>query len=686
MVIRRKLALLGLFFLLCQLAAALLPLCSFLVLTAGCFAAFFVFCHLRRCFAPLALFLCAVVLVGAQQLSLQRLVLPKLWCERGQDRTLLVRVEQVWECPEEDRVGAKVTVLRSDGNSCRYSAYCASFPYSEPGELVQGIFHVTDLPDDEYRLDHLADGMQLALQYVSDARWMGEASTVSLYIAEFRLALARRIRRYIPFDEGSLLCAMTLGESTGLPEELERLFRRAGVSHLLVVSGLHLTLVCGLLTAPLRNSRLRAAIGLLILPAFAVFTGLSPSVLRAGTALAIGNVGALFGLPVDPFTSLGVAALVLGMLNPYAACDLGLQLSFCATLGVLCAGAVCARLRRYDHQTVIHAVMARILKWILPSFLAACFTLPIQLLRGMEISGVAVLSNLLVLNLAQPILLSGLFSAFCALSVKTAGLLRLFSAVAAFFVRVLVKILTFTASLPIARVLLPKGYTLWVWLTLAILALLFWRSKRYWRLMLRILPVCGAFAVFLGLYMTADLVHIAMLGNASSPCVIAWQKENAVLVFQGGADALNEVRDYLDARHLSLRLAVDLRQDPAANVLARLSCPVISVSEIPVSMQTSRQISDILVESLPTKEGNLARLSVGNVSVVVCSGTVKFAKPLYADIWLLGNSGQYSDIRADCRISSGGLAGGEILYGEGDILEIRPGRSVRKIEVRHVDE
>lgn len=683
MTVRRKLALLGLFFLLCQLAAALMSPVACLALAAGCFAAFFLACLPARRFSLCCIFLCAAALVAGQQLYLQTITLPALRLELGGGRSLLVRVEETWASYEEDRVGARVTVLEADGEPCEFSAYCAAFPWSEPGELVRGVFQVTELPRDEYRLAHMADGMRLALEYVDDVSWEGRADTLLLRIAAWRLELARRIRRYIDFDEGSVLCAMTLGESTGLSEELEQLFRQAGVSHLLVVSGLHLTLVCGLLTAPMPNQRVRALLALLILPGFVLITGLSPSVLRAGVALAISSVGLAAGLPVDPFTSLGVAALVLGLLNPYAACDLGLQLSFCATLGVLCAGAVCSRLSRYRYPT---PWPVRLLGLVLPSVLAAGFSLPVLLLQGLAISGVSVLSNLLVLYLAPAILMGGLASAACALSAQTVWLLRPVSALAAFFVRCLLTVLRFTAGLPFARLVLPVGYTLAVWLVLLGLALLFWHSRHYWRWCLAVVPLCAAFALLAGLWLASGLVHIALLGVSSSPCVVAWQGEEAVLVFQGGANAMNEVRDYLEARRLELRYVVDLRRDTAAKPLNGVDCPVVAVRDIPVSMQTSRQISAILVESCPAREGNLARLSVGGFSVVVCSGTVRFAQPLQADVWLLGSYGLDSDIQADCLISSGSLAGGEILYGDGDVLEIRPGRSVRRIEVQYVDE
>lgn len=684
MVIRRKLALLGLFFLLCQLAAAQMPSGAWLALTAGCVAAIFLFC-LFSCknYTLLFLFTAAFVLVGIQQLCVGLILYPAMEKHQGDSLSLLVRVEEADSSYIDDRVSARVTVLECNGQACQYTAYCAEFPYSEPGELVRGIFDVSGLAEDSYQLSHLADGIYLQLSYLSDAEWVGEQLTFWLQVQQWRLLLARKIRQYISFDAGSLLCAMTLGERTGMPEEWEILFRQAGVSHLLVVSGLHLSLVCGLLSNPLKNSRLRAAANLLIFPFYAILTGFSPSICRAGTALVICSVGALAALPADPFTSLGAAALVLGLTNPFAACDLGLQLSFSATLGVLCAGAVYSRITRNRYPVPFHL---RALNVLLVPVLAACFSLPVQLAQELELSGVSVLSNLLCLYLIQPILLLGMLCAACALTPLLDIPLQLLSRLAEILIRILLTILRATVSLPFSRLVLPRNYALCVCAILLALAFLFWHSPRYWKRMFVILPLCTLFAVGVGAFATSGLVHITLLGTSSTPCLVAWQGTDAVLVFQGGQRAVKEANDYLEVHHLNLRLVLDIRRKTDSDPWREADCPVIHTQQIPIGMQTSRQISDILVESCQTKSGNLARLSVGGYSVVLCSGTVRLAQPLEADVWILGNSGENSNIQASLKISPGKLAGGDVLYGDGDILEIRPGKSVRMIEVRHVDE
>lgn len=123
-------------------------------------------------------------------------------------------------------------------------------------------------------------------------------------------------------------------ECAGLPH--------GGVSHLLAVSGLHLALLCGLLGfgrkwkfyRPLILLRAAAALFYLLL------TGMPVSVSRAGIVLLVALVGDFFLLPPDLLTSTSFAAILLGLQNAYAPCDLGFQLSFCAVLGVQAAAAL----------------------------------------------------------------------------------------------------------------------------------------------------------------------------------------------------------------------------------------------------------------------------------------------------------------------------------------------------------
>ena len=138
---------------------------------------------------------------------------------------------------------------------------------------------------------------------------------------------------------------------------------------------------------------LRAAAALFYL----LLTGMPVSVSRAGIVLLVALVGDFFLLPPDLLTSTSFAAILLGLQNAYAPCDLGFQLSFCAVLGVQ-AAATLARTEQRAAQDKPAAVKAlcQVAEPVQTAVLASLGTLPVLVAHGMAASLVGVLCNLLV--------------------------------------------------------------------------------------------------------------------------------------------------------------------------------------------------------------------------------------------------------------------------------------------------
>ncbi|MDX1689980.1 MAG: ComEC/Rec2 family competence protein [Acidimicrobiia bacterium] len=144
-------------------------------------------------------------------------------------------------------------------------------------------------------------------------------------------------------EPGAVLVAGFLtGDVGDLPEADAEDLRRAGLSHFVAVSGSNVALFLlglALVLGPLAwGPRRRAVAGLAGLGVFVVATRWEPSVVRAATMAALALTGRLAGIAVDAWTALGTAVVVLVLVSPELAVDLGFQLSVAATAGVL-AGA-----------------------------------------------------------------------------------------------------------------------------------------------------------------------------------------------------------------------------------------------------------------------------------------------------------------------------------------------------------
>jgi competence protein ComEC len=134
--------------------------------------------------------------------------------------------------------------------------------------------------------------------------------------------------------EGDLLTALLLGDRSGLAQSERETFRRAGLAHVLALSGMHVGILSLGLSGLLRGARLRG-LGvtgplLLFLAAYAFLSGARPSILRASGTSGLAALGALLGRRSDPLHALGLVAAALVLSQPFSLLDLGFQLSFLA--------------------------------------------------------------------------------------------------------------------------------------------------------------------------------------------------------------------------------------------------------------------------------------------------------------------------------------------------------------------
>ena len=148
----------------------------------------------------------------------------------------------------------------------------------------------------------------------------------------------------MPPREAELARGFVLGEDEGIDAETKEDFRRAGLSHLLAVSGENVTLLALLampllaaLGIPLRE-RLLWVLGLIAV--YVPLAGAGPSIQRAGVMGAVGRAGDAGGpARLAPLRAGAGAAVVTLAIDPGVAADVGWQLSFAAVLGILLLAA-----------------------------------------------------------------------------------------------------------------------------------------------------------------------------------------------------------------------------------------------------------------------------------------------------------------------------------------------------------
>lgn len=157
--------------------------------------------------------------------------------------------------------------------------------------------------------------------------------------AALRWRLSQKLWEARPGEDTAVILSLVFSRRDKLPARRLAELDRAGMRHLLVVSGLHLSLLLGWLGASVRRlglgPRPGSILGLLGVWLLAGMAGFSIPVIRAGLMTGLCYLGQLLYRRSDGLTSLGFSGMVLAALSPPVLFHAGWQLTLAATLGLL---------------------------------------------------------------------------------------------------------------------------------------------------------------------------------------------------------------------------------------------------------------------------------------------------------------------------------------------------------------
>lgn len=293
------------------------------------------------------------------------------------------------------------------------------------------------LPDDSggFSVRSAAYAQNLALYaYGDDFEPLTRTPGTDSFFAALRRTLVTSLENRMPKQEAALTSGVVFGQKDEIADEVTDSFRSVGASHLLVVSGIHMSVVAGCLLRllsrqnrrPGRLSALLACIGILL---FMGITGGTPSVVRSGIMCLAGLFATQIHARYDAFSALGLAMLVLCLVNPLAGGQIGLVLSFLCVLGILLLWPVVSR---FAFSVAIRCgKLERPVQWILQSIgvsvSATLITLPIQALFLGGISILSPLSSVVLIPIATLLLPLGLLTAILGCVPILSGVTRLFA-------------------------------------------------------------------------------------------------------------------------------------------------------------------------------------------------------------------------------------------------------------------
>ena len=204
-------------------------------------------------------------------------------------------------------------------------------------------------------------------------------------------------------EDAGIMQAILLGDKAFLPEEVKKLYQKGGISHILAISGLHISFLGVGLYQSLKKLRLPvAAAGSctgLVLFSYVLMTGGSPSSWRAATMFFLSIMAQVSGRSYERLTALSVSALLLAVRQPLLLEQSGFLLSYGAILGL---ALICPLLEQLWQGRLIRLFLAGISITVV--------TLPIHLLFFYEFPIYSFFLNLLVIPLMGLVMALGLLA------------------------------------------------------------------------------------------------------------------------------------------------------------------------------------------------------------------------------------------------------------------------------------
>jgi competence protein ComEC len=206
--------------------------------------------------------------------------------------------------------------------------------------------------------------------------------------------LEANIQANLPEPEAGLVSGIVLGSKSALSAEFWQALQQTGTLHLVVASGYNVSVILGAVVGYLSGLIKRQwaiGLGIVVVGIYAFMVGLEPAIVRASLMGSLAYLAQALGRPAQTLRLLFLAAGVMLFINPLTVFDVGFQLSFLATLGLI---VLCPRLQRVP-AGVRESLAAQIFVW------------PILLYNFGQLMPFSILVNSLIVWLVPFIMLLG---------------------------------------------------------------------------------------------------------------------------------------------------------------------------------------------------------------------------------------------------------------------------------------
>ncbi len=490
------------------------------------------------------------------------------------------------------------------------------------------------------------------------------------YAIMLRRYMHNKIYEYLPSDEASIVSSVTLNITDGISDEVKTDFRDSGIYHQLAVSGQNMGIIvqfCFLLLHRFLSRRKSALITIGPLILFMAVTGFSPSVVRSGIMNIIYLLGLSLGRRADSLSSLGAAVLIMCLINPFNAVNVGLQLSAYATLGLI---LLTGRITRFFRRAYLpkgrraRRLMKTVYSYTAQTLAATLLLIPVSILQFGYISVIGIVTNLLTLYVSLMMLV--LAAALLVISVIpfTGFIVYPGMVIVGLMAKYIIAVAHIMAAVPFATI--PATYRyVYVWLAgafvLIALALLLHRRGRVlkWTAVMTCVSLLAGVVSYGIIY--RDVTHIGVISAGSGQMVLLTRGNKSVLVGCGGdSSAVYNLKDYMRRRginEIDTVIIPELDEYFGANAAEVMSELKVNILISPPDADASEPLSALSLDGVEKieltgydrvdifenvhvicdAESNYAAVHAGDASVII-AGPGADTKGCAADVLICGAS------------------------------------------------
>ena len=294
-------------------------------------------------------------------------------------------------------------------------------------------------------------------------------------------------------NKNSIYSGILLGDKSDMDMELKELYSASGISHILAISGLHISMIGMFLYAGFRRKfcfGVSASVSIIVVVMFGILSGMGVATIRALVMFGLKLFGEVIGRSYDYLTAISLAGIILLMENPFVVFHSGFQMSFAAIVSIVIIWKKIVFILQLEKQekdkrkpkNKYKYLFARVKKKIILSLLfslnISIFMSPIVAYHYFSLPTYSFLLNIIVVPFMSIVVISGVLG--IAFSYFGAGVARAAIFPGSFVLELYEKMCNMALKLPFANIIVgkPNKIIIVIYYLLIIVVLLFLEHKR----------------------------------------------------------------------------------------------------------------------------------------------------------------------------------------------------------------